>query len=247
MARALPVKIRVHNLGKTPVEVEPELQLSGAAADKARPITVPAMEFSDVSWKLDASQALDIAATRFITVRAKAAAGVSPSPLAIPMIMDGTLEQHLKRHPRQRPLPIADLNRWSTNIAGHGKSKFSVGPNGWRMDASFSGSHGNWAYPKFSLPEKLDPATDSGFLLRARIPKPAGGIAILATPGQPGSVGFWTSDLFPADGEWHVVYVPFGEFKPGPNQAGNQNARLDPGVMEGARDWHGKPGPRKYD
>jgi hypothetical protein len=228
LAQALPVKIRVHNLGQAPVEVEPELQLPGAAAEKAQPVTVPAMQFSDVSWKLDASKYLDIATARLITVRAKATAGVSPSPLAIPMIMDGTLEQHLRRHPRQRPLPIADLNRWSANIAGHGKSKFSVGPDGWRMDVSFSGSHGNWAYPKFTLPEKLDPAADSGFLLRARIPKAASGIAILAIPDQPGGVGFWTSDLFPADGGWHIVYIPFGEFKPGPNQTGNQNARLDP-------------------
>ena len=181
-----------------------------------------------MSWKLDASRHLDIATTRFITVRAKVASGVPPSPLAMPLIMDGSLEQHLQRHPRQRPLPIADLKRWSANVAGHGKSKFSVGPQGWRMDASFSGTVGNWAYPKFTLPEKLDPAADSGFLLRARILKAASGIAILASPGQPGGVGFWASDLFPADGEWHVVYVPFGEFKPGPNQTGNQNARLDP-------------------
>jgi hypothetical protein len=228
LAQALPVKIRVHNLGKTPLEVEPELQLRGASPDRAARIIVPAMQSSDVSWKLDASKYLDIASTRFITVRAKAATGVSPSPLAIPMIMDGGLEQHLKRHPRQRPLPITDLKRWSANIAGHGKSKFSVGPDGWRMDATFSGLHGNWAYPKFALREKLDPARDSGFLLRARIPKAATGIAILAIPGQPGGVGFWTTDLFPADGEWHIVYIPFGEFKPGPNQAGNQNSRLDP-------------------
>jgi hypothetical protein len=228
LAHVLPVTIRIHNLGKTSVEVEPELQLPGAAPDKAQRITVPAMAFSDVSWKLDASKSLDIATTRFITVRAKTAAGISPSPLAIPMIMDGSLEQHLNRHPRQRPLPIADLKRWSANIAGHGKAKFSVSSDGWRMDTSFSGDHGNWAYPKFTLPEKLDPRVDCGFLLRARIMKPASAIAILAVASQPGGVGFWTTDLFPADGEWHIVYIPFGEFKPGPNQTGNQNARLDP-------------------
>jgi hypothetical protein len=227
-ARALPLKIRVHNLGKTPAEVAPELQLPGAAPERVKRVTVPALGCSDVSWRLDASKHLDIATTRFITVRADAAAGVAPSPLAIPMIMDGTLEQHLKRHPRQRPLPLADLKRWTANIAGHGKATFSAGPEGWRMDASFSGAQGNWAYPKFALPEKLDPTADSGFLLRARIAKPAGNIAILAIPGRPDDVGFWTTDLFPADGAWHVVYIPFGEFKPGPNQTGNQNARLDP-------------------
>lgn len=227
-AQALPVNVRIHNLGKTPMEVTAALQLPGAKPDEQRSVTVPGMGFSDVAWKVDATRQLDIASTRFVTVQATVGAGIPPSPLAIPMMMSGTLEQHLQRHPRQRPVPITDLKRWSANIAGHGKSKFSVGADGWRMNATFAGVHGNWAYPKITLTEKLDPATDSGFLIRARIMKPASGIAILAPPSQPGGVGFWSTDLFPADGEWHVVYIPFDEFKPGPNQTGNQNARLDP-------------------
>jgi hypothetical protein len=227
-AKALPVHVRIHNLGKTPVEVSAELELPAAQPDKARSVTVPGMGFSDVAWTIDAAGHLDIANARYVTVRASVGAGIAPSPLAIPMIMNGTLEQHLQRHPRQRPLPIADLTRWHANIAGHGKSKFSAGPDGWRMDVTFAGKSGNWAYPKLTLPEKLGPAADSGFLIRARVLKPASNVAIMAIPGQPGGTGFWSSDVFPADGEWHVVYVPFGEFKPGPNQAGNQNARLDP-------------------
>jgi hypothetical protein len=94
------------------------------------------------------------------------------------------------------------------------------------MDVKFSGGGGNWTYPKFALPAKLDPDVYSGFLIRARIFKPADNIAIIASSA--GSPSFWVSDLFPADGEWHVVYVPFAEFKPGPGGAGNQNSRLDP-------------------
>ena len=142
--------------------------------------------------------------------------------------MTGTLEEHLKKFPRQRPLPIDDLKKWSANIAAHGKARFSTGTNGWRMETTFTGKSGNWAYPKLTLNEKLEPNAYSGFLVRARILKPASNVAIIANSTQPGTVSSWSTDLFPADGEWHVVYVPFGEFKPGPNQTGNQNARLDP-------------------
>ena len=232
LARGLPLNVRVHNLGKSPVQVSAQLQLPGSPPGETRSVTVAAMSSGDLAWKIDATPFLDIAATRFVTIKATVSTGVAPSPLAIPVIMSGTLEEHLRRYPRQRPLPISDLKRWSTNIAGHGKSKFSAGADGWRMDVTFTGTSGNWAYPKFTLPEKLDPAADSGFLIRARVVKPAANLAILAIPRVPGGIGFWATDLFPADGEWHVVYVPFGEFKPGPNQAGNQNARLDPGSWQ---------------
>jgi hypothetical protein len=50
---------------------------------------------------------------------------------------------------------------------------------------------------------------------------------MIAGSGE-GIPSLWVSDLFPPDGQWHVVYVPFAEFKPGPGGAGNQNTRLQP-------------------
>lgn len=95
------------------------------------------------------------------------------------------------------------------------------------MGVTFTGNGDKWAYPKFNLSEKIDPADYSGFLIRARILHDARGVAVIAE-SDGGLPSFWVSDLFPADGAWHVVYVPFAEFKVGPGGAGDQNTRLDP-------------------
>ncbi len=227
VAHEFPLNVRAYNLSQTPIAFTPELSLPGRPGEKAAPVTIPALGSIDIAWKLDVTSSLDIAQTRFITVSGQAETGLQPLPLAIPVVMEGTLEQHLKKHKRQDPLKITDLANWKTNIAGHGKSNFSITNEGaWRMDVKFAGNGGNWAYPKFTLPEPLDPKVYSGFLIRARILQGAGGVALIAESGG-GLPSFWVSDLFPADGAWHVVYVPFAEFKPGPGGAGNQNTRLD--------------------
>ena len=229
-ARALPIAVRVHNLSAAPLEVTPELTLPGGAPEKKETVTVPARSFVDVVWKPDATKSLDLAQTRFVTVTAKSTAEIQPSPLAIPLAMEGTLEQHLATHKSQVALHITDLNRWRPNAAS-GKSNFSVTADGfWRMDSSFSSKQGNWSYPRFTLPAKLNPAVDYGFLIRARLTTPGRPAIIARTDGEASghAVSFWVPDIFPGDGQWHVAYLPFAEFKPGPGGAGNQNTRLDP-------------------
>jgi hypothetical protein len=229
-ARALPIHVRLHNLSPTPLEVTPQLELPGGNPEKREVVTVPGKSFIDVAWQPDARQALDLAQTRFITVTAKSSGDIQPSALAIPLAMEGTLEQHLARHKSQVPLPITDLARWQANAAP-GKSAFSITSEGiWRMDATFSGTRGNWTYPRFTLPAVLNPAVDYGFLIRARVLTP-GQPAIIAKTGATAgghSVSFWVPDIFPGDGQWHVAYIPFAEFKPGPGGVGDQNTRLDP-------------------
>ncbi len=225
VAKELPLKIRVHNMSQEPVNIDPELKLPDGSSFKLPATDVPAMGRRDLAWKVDASKSLDIASTRLIVVSAKASCQAQPSDLAIPMAMEGSLERHLAKHSLKTPLPIEDLKNWETNIAGHGKSKFSAGANGWKMDVSFPAKADNWAYPKFKMPFEIDPAKYSGILIRAKIATQSSGVAILANPNQVD--GFWASDLFPADGEWHVAYVPFAEFRPGPGHAGMQNTRLN--------------------
>ncbi len=228
LAHQLPLTVRINNLSPSPIVFTPELSLPGKAAEKAAPVTVPAMGHSDIAWKLAAASQLDIAETRFISLSGRAASGVQPLPLAIPFVMEGTLEQHLGKHKNHLPLPITELSHWTANIAGQGRSDFSVTQDGtWRMGVTFTGNGDKWAYPKFNLSEKIDPADYSGFLIRARILHDARGVAVIAE-SDGGLPSFWVSDLFPADGAWHVVYVPFAEFKVGPGGAGDQNTRLDP-------------------
>ncbi|HSI15647.1 MAG TPA: hypothetical protein VK961_26610 [Chthoniobacter sp.] len=231
-AHELPIHVRLHNLSEQPLQVTPAMSLPGGSPEEKSPVTVPAMGYVDVAWKPDATKELSLVQTRFITVTAKSSGDVQPSPLAIPIAMEGTLEQHLATHKSQVPLPIADLPKWRLNSAP-GKCDLSVTSDGhWRMDCSFSANQGNWTFPRFILPATPNPAVDYGFLIRARVDK-AGHPAIIARTGDgPGLVSFWVSDIFPADGQWHVAYIPFAEFKPGPGGAGNQNTRVDPAAWK---------------
>ncbi|GAT32182.1 hypothetical protein TSACC_2580 [Terrimicrobium sacchariphilum] len=232
-AKALPITVRIHNLSKDPLDVIPELTLPGGTPLKKESVAVPAMGFVDVDWKLDASNTLDIAKTKFIIVTAKSSAGSQPSPLAVPFVMEGNLEQHLSIHRNKSPLPIADLANWRTNQS-KGKTSFSMLPDGvLRITSIFESNPGNrglWTFPRFTLPKPIDPSTAYGILIRA---KASGGRApaIIAKTGVNGAnegIPFWVPDIFPGDGEWHVAYIPFAEFKPGPAAIGNQNTRLDP-------------------
>lgn len=232
-AKTLPITVRIHNLSKGPLDVTPELTLPGGTSAKKESVSVPAMGLVDVDWKLDASTALDIAKTKFVTVTAKSSAGTPPSPLAVPLVMEGDLEQHLSAHLNKSPLPIADSANWRPNQS-KGKTNFSALSDGvLRATSTFEGNPGNrglWTFPRFTLPKPIDPSDNYGILIRARV---SGGRApaIIAKTGVDGAsegIPFWAPEIFPGDGEWHVAYIPFAEFKPGPAAVGNQNSRLDP-------------------
>lgn len=229
-AAELPIHARIYNLSPAEITVTPALEVPGKPPEKSAPLAVPGMGFAEVSWKLDAAPFLDIADTRFLTVSATVENTVPPTPAAIPFVMQSGLEEHLKRHPRQLPLPITELTRWKKNQSS-GTTAFSSPEAGvWRADMKFTAGS-SWTFPGFQLPEGLDLKSYSGFLIRGRIIGKAKGADLIASSGK-GIPSFWVSDLFPADGEWHVVYVPFAEFKPGPNQTGNQNTRLAPELWE---------------
>lgn len=225
-ARALPVRVRIQNLSEAAVVMRPALTLPGGQVAAAEPVEVPARGMAECGWTVDASTVLDIAATRLLTVTAAADGIAQPSPLAIPMVMEGTLEQHLAKHRHQRPLPITDLSLWRANHAGHGRSSMVVEDGIWRLADVFDAAGGSWNYPRFAMPQPIDPVRESGFVLRARIASAARNVAIMADPNTPGA--FWCTDLFPPDGAWHTVYVPFAELVPGPLGAGMQNTRQDP-------------------
>ncbi len=227
-AKDLPLNVRFHNLSSAELTVIPQLALPGGKPKKQAEVKIPAMGYTDVAWKVDASGSLDIGQTRLITITAKSSGDVQPSPLALPVTMEGTMEQHQARFKTQEPLPITDLAKWQKNA--NVKTAFSIVPEKiWRMDFSSGENQGGWTYPRFALPETIDTAKYSGFLIRARLLK-SGVPAIIAKSGADGKGGpsFWVSGIFPGDGNWHAVYVPFTEFTPGPGGVGDQNTRLNP-------------------
>ena len=231
VAKNLTIYVRIHNLSPQELTVEPSLQLPvTVGARNLDAVKVPGLSALDVAWVIDASKDLDIADTRLITVTAKTGAAIAPTPLAIPLMMEGTLDAHLARHTSKKVQPATELKFWKSNIDGSGSSTFSVTGGAWKMNVMFPAETRSWVYPIFTLQSPIDPAVDTGFLLRARIAQTASNIALLANPNQ--ADGFWISDIFPADGEWHVVYIPFEDLKPGPGHAGMQNTRLNPALWK---------------
>jgi len=228
-ARKLPIRARIHNLSSQAEKVVAELHLpqeDRSAADRlVMTVNVPAQSTAEVNWTVDASASLDVTQTRFVTVTARAEQAGVLTPLAIPLVMEGSLETHLRRSTVYQRLPIGELARWQPLIAAHGKMKMSAPQGHWQMDVSFTKPGDKWVYPRFTLPAPWDPAKAEGLLIRARVVRPGHNVAIMLD-GE-GRENFRAMDLFPGDGAWHVVQVPFAEFQPGPGHPDMQNARLD--------------------
>ena len=226
-AAALPIHVRAHNLSDKPISVTPVLKLSDDQSVLVKPATVPEFGYHDFNWTVDATNTLDIAQTKFITVTAQSDRDRQPSPLAIPFLMDSTLEEQLARSKSHHELPITNLSQWKPNASESNATHFSVTEaSTWKMMASFVSDHGNWCYPRFILTEKIDSKTFSGFVVRARISHDARNIVMIAERGDHHPM-LWSNDLFPADGEWHTTYIPFDEFHPSAG-GGDQNEPIDP-------------------
>ena len=224
-AKSLPINVRVHNLGDKAQTLDLRLQLPGEneqSEKRVQQVQIPPQGTADATWTVDAHSSLDVSEIRLVRVTA---AGASASPLAIPFVMEGSLETHLSRHAVAKRLPISDMTRWQPNIAGHGTMKMTASGGGWRLEVSYTQTGDAWVYPRFELPERLDATWASGIVMRARIKNAGRNVGLMAY-GE-GSENYRLLDLFPADGAWHAVYVPFTELKPGPGHPDMQNARMD--------------------
>ncbi|HYD82785.1 MAG TPA: hypothetical protein VEA63_02010, partial [Opitutus sp.] len=228
VARNLPISVRIENLDKADRRITAQLRLPGvgeAATWETKTIDVPAHGFARLAWRGDASNHLDTVKVSFITISATSDRSVPISPLVLPFVVEGSLEAYLAGHAKKERLPAADLARWRTNVAPNGKMKLSASPEAWRMDVAFDGG-GSWAFPQFELPSHCDLETATGIVLRARILHPARHVTFYAQINE--RERFQVADVFPADGEWHSVFIPFSELVPSPGHVDMQNARLDP-------------------
>ena len=213
-AAALEVKVRVHNLAANAQKLTLRLALSGekpkVASTREKTVEVPALGVTDVAWSVDGGGKWKSPEALPITVTGNLEGGKAISPLSIPMQVEGELETWLPAYSRKDNLEIGDLSRWSDNITKNGKmQREKIAGGGLKMSVQF-GTGDRWNYPKF----KLAPGTvsrTSGFLLRARVEKPAD--VRMALYKKDGTAFITADPLIPADGKWHVVYVPFRSFE----------------------------------
>ncbi|MBI4976860.1 MAG: hypothetical protein HZC28_05225 [Spirochaetes bacterium] len=224
-ARALSLRVKVNNLSGRELSVKGLLQLpAGGGSFPAESAVVAPSGSTEISWNaIDVSKAVDISEIRFLKIAAEImnddASLPKPSVLALPVVMDGTLDEYLSRHRSKKELPVTDLSRWTKNIAGGGSCELEAASGIWTMHVRFP--KGDWSYPRFAVSGMLS-SGDNGLLIRARIAKGARWVRCTA---KTSAVDFWKTDLLPADGEWHVIYVPFTEFVA--QGAGNANTRLE--------------------
>lgn len=227
-AAALPITVRVQNLGDTLLTVAPVLHVPGPQPRQIPhdALTIQPHTIASASWTVDATAALDVCEIRHLRVTAACEQAPDVLPLALPMLVDGELDEILARFPKQERLPIAETARWKVRTGG-GTQKFSS-PDGktWRMDMAFLHLGDAWAYPYFALPSPIDPKVFSGLVLKARVMKKASNnMLILVEENDRREIR--ASDLYVADGQWHSVYVPFDQlryFTPGMQ---NEPLRLD--------------------
>ncbi|MCX7009190.1 MAG: hypothetical protein NTY53_18415, partial [Kiritimatiellaeota bacterium] len=227
-AAALPITVRVQNMGDTPATVTPTLHLPGPKPSSIPHValTVQPHAIAEAAWNVDAAAALDVCEIRHLRVTAACEQIPNILPLALPMLVDGELDEILARFPKQQRLPIAETSRWKVRTGG-GRQVFSS-PDGktWRMDLTSSRLGDAWAYPYFTLPTPINPDLFIGIVLRARAMRKASNNMLIMVEGT-GQRDIRANDLYVADGQWHSVYVPFDQlryFTPGMQ---NEPLRLD--------------------
>jgi hypothetical protein len=236
----LPVQIRATNLSAQPQTLTLTATLNGASlaplpAGVLAPLTLAPQQAVTTTFTVNVSDQLTISEIRALTIAGKLratapTAGAAPlvSPVAIPLLLEGTLAQHLARFPRQEKLPLEDLTRWRDNIAALGKMRVELNGgaesdgdgaaaapasarDGVKILLTWHGAGDRWVYPQFSLP-RGGLTKFHGVVVRAKVAKPATVRMMLFRQGEG---VYWTaSPIIPADGEWHAVYLAFGDFDP---------------------------------
>ena len=223
-AKDIPVPVRLQNTGLQDVTAVLRLILPDGRKVSHPAVKVSARGSADVTMRVDVLGALDPCETRFVVVKADVDCGEQPLPLALPMTVDGEMDEILARFPVRTPVPFCETARWEMR-AGNGRNSFSAKDGGvLRLDMDFDNIGTAWIYPYFRLPERINPADYCGIVLRARVEGPAGNVMTMLVDGKRGWE-VWANDLFSADGRWHAVYIPFEGLHY--HTVGMQNAPVD--------------------
>ena len=223
-ASSLPVPVRFQNVGTRSVTVTPRLVLPDGRETALSPVALAPRSSADVEFKVDALAALDVCEIRYIRVLADVDLGAAPLPVALPVTVDGELDEIMGRFKSAKRVPLAETRRWKMR-AGAGRHAFSAKDGGTlRVDMDFDNSGASWIYPYYSLPERIDPSRHCGIVVRARIEKDANNVMVILAQQNKG-YEVWANDLFAADGQWHSVYIPFEGLHY--HTTGMQNAQID--------------------
>ncbi|RRK01320.1 glycosyl hydrolase [Opitutaceae bacterium TAV4] len=204
----IPVNVGVNNLGKDARRIT--LQAGASAPHKTITVAGGAREIVTMEVDVETLPA-GFAETKQLDITATSDGGERVGPVVLLLNASGgwDIGRHLKESNYQYPLSLGEAYRWTKHSSG--KLVFEhQAPATWGFRVDFPGGVDRWAYPRFTLPQEVDSARTTGVLLKARCANPAT-IRLMAWDDQ-GRQSYTPFSLFPADGEWHVVYVSYENF-----------------------------------
>ncbi|MDR1282380.1 MAG: glycoside hydrolase family protein [Opitutaceae bacterium] len=206
----LPVTVGVNNLGDEARTVT--LRADGATGTS---VTIPGGKHEQVTLdvKIAALPAGVTGDDRLLSITATADDGSRIGPAAltlIPSLGEGDIAAHLKTSAYHFALTAGEAYRWDRNA--NGTVTFAHGPPAaWGFTIKFPPGVDRWAYPRFTLPQEVAQSRITGVLVRARCLKPA--IVRLMSWNDDGEMSVTHFPIIPADGEWHVTYVPLASYQ----------------------------------
>lgn len=200
-------KVNVYNLGHEARTI----RIRGGLSDET--VRVEANSKASVNVEADVAALPEgFAETKLLTVTGTSDDGVRVAPLALALNRSTGLDigEHLQESSYQFLLSLDEEYRWKKKSSG--RLTFESDTTGaWGFKVDFPPGVDRWAYPEFTLPQEVDTDKVTGILLRARAEN-AGTIRIKTWDAQ-GMASFTPFSIFPADGEWHVVYVSLASYQ----------------------------------
>lgn len=150
---------------------------------------------------------------RRIDITATADDGSRVAPAALVVVPDSGgsgVAEHLAESAYHFALEVSEDYRWEKSSGG--RLTFHHDPSSaWGYTVTFPEGADRWAYPRFSLPQEVDMSRATGVLVRARCLRPAS--VRLMSWDTDGTRSLTKSSVIPADGNWHVAYVPFAAYR----------------------------------
>lgn len=223
-AKSLPMTVRFQNCGSAKVKLESSLRLPNGGIRPLGRFELSGKSATNLTVSVDLSRELDACELRMVRVLAKCEGCADPLALALPMTVEGEVEEMLSRFRTREAVPLAETSRWRMR-SGPGRNEILGGEDGtMRMKMDFASGGGAWIYPYFQLSRPIDPKKFKGIVMRARIAKSASNVMVMLVDDH-NHHEVWANDLYAADGAWHSVYVPFDGLRY--HTPGMQNAPLD--------------------
>ena len=148
----------------------------------------------------------------------------------LPLVMDAWFEmpigKQLKCFNEHRELGFRNLRKWKKLSDRSAMVELSVNGNIFRQHSTMP-VRKRWSFPEFTLSDRINLANWKGMVMHVRN---------MATESNDALVLFWEpgrvcysspAGIVPADGRWHVVYIPFDDLVFSPANAPDINETLD--------------------